>query len=61
MSWNNVFREKDTVQMSTPSDIETAGAVINAISPHNFGTVVGFLEGFVQMGDAISEVSFYLA
>jgi hypothetical protein len=56
-----VFKEKDSVQMSTPSGIKSAGTVINAISPHNFGTVVGFLEGFVQIHDAISEVSFYLS
>jgi hypothetical protein len=43
------------------SGIELVGTVISAISPHNFATVVGFLEGFESIGDAISEVSFYLA
>jgi hypothetical protein len=56
-----VFKEKDSVQMSTPSGTESAATVINAISPDNFGTVVGFLKRLVQIGDAINEVSFYLA
>jgi hypothetical protein len=56
-----VFKEKDSVQLSNTSGIESAGTVINAISPHNFGIVVGFLEGFIQIRDAIGEVSFYLA
>jgi hypothetical protein len=56
-----ILKERDSVQISTPSGIESAGTVINAISPDKFGTVVGFLKRFVQIGDAISEASFYLA
>jgi hypothetical protein len=56
-----VLKEKDSVQMSVPSSTESAVTVINAIPPDNFGPVVGFLKRFVQIGDAISEVSFYLA
>jgi hypothetical protein len=56
-----VLKEKESVHMSTPSGIEMAGTVMNAISSDNFGTVMGYLEKFVQIGDAISEVSFYLA
>jgi hypothetical protein len=56
-----VLKQKESVHMSTPSGIETAETVIDAISSDNFGTVMGYIERFVQIGDAISEVSFYPA
>jgi hypothetical protein len=55
-----VLKEKESVHMSTPSGIETAGTIMDAVSSDNFGAVMGFLERFVEIGDAISEVSFVL-
>ena len=47
--------------ISTPSGIGSAGTVIqhisSATSSNSFGTVMGFLEKFVQIGDTIAEVS----
>jgi hypothetical protein len=54
-----VLKEKESVHMSTPSGIGTAGIIMDAVSSDNFGAVMGILERFVQIGDAISEVSLY--
>ena len=47
--------------ISTPSGIATAGTVMqhisSATSSNSFGTVMGFLEKFVEIGDTIAEVS----
>jgi hypothetical protein len=56
-----VLKEKESVHMSTPPGIGTAGIMMDAVSSDNFGTVMGFLERFVEIGDAISEVSFCIA
>jgi hypothetical protein len=56
-----VLKEKESVHMSTPSGIAMPGIVIDAISSDNLGTVMGYIEKFVQIGDAISEVGFYIA
>jgi hypothetical protein len=56
-----VLKEKESVHMSTPPGIGTAGIIIDAVSSDNFSAVMGFLERFVEIGDAISEVSFCIA
>jgi hypothetical protein len=56
-----VLKEKESADMSTPSGIGTAGIIIDAVSSDNFSAVMGFLERFVEIGDAISEVSFCIA
>ena len=47
--------------ISTPSGIATVGTVMqhisSATSSNSFGTVMGFLEKFVEIGDTIAEVS----
>ena len=47
--------------ISTPSGISSAGTVMqhisSATSSDSFGTVMGFLEKFVQIGNTIAEVS----
>jgi hypothetical protein len=47
--------------ISTPSGIETVGVVMSTVSTtassDSFSTVMGFVERFVQIGDAIAEVS----
>jgi hypothetical protein len=52
-----VLKGKESAHLSTPSGINEAGTVISAVSSDNFGTVMGYVERFVQIGDAISEVS----
>ena len=46
--------------ISTPSGIDTAGAVMDRISSvtssNSFDTVMGYLNEFVKIGNAISEV-----
>ena len=46
--------------ISTPSGIDTAGAVMDRISSvtssNSFDTILGYLDKFVKIGDAISEV-----
>jgi hypothetical protein len=48
-------------ELSATSGIEIAGTVISAVTSaatsDSFKTVMGFLEKFVQIGDAIAEVS----
>jgi hypothetical protein len=56
-----VLKEQESVHMSTPSGIGTAGTIMDAVSSDKFGAVMGFLERFVEIGDAISEVSFCIA
>ena len=46
--------------ISTPSGIDTAGTVMDHVSSvtssNSFNTVMGYLNKFVKIGDAISEV-----
>jgi hypothetical protein len=56
-----VLKEKEAADMSTPSGIGTAGTIMGAVSSDSFGAVMRFLERFVQIGDAISEVNFCVA
>jgi hypothetical protein len=55
-----VHNAAENSHISTPSGIDTAGAVMDRVSSvtssNSFDTVLGYLDKFVKIGDAISEV-----
>jgi hypothetical protein len=53
--------EKESVHISTPAGIGTAGIIMDTVSSDKFGAVIGFLERFVKLCDGMSEVSFCIA
>jgi hypothetical protein len=58
---NFVHSAAESSNISTPPVIATAGTMVDMVSTttssDSFTTVMGFLERFVQIGDAIAEVS----
>jgi hypothetical protein len=56
----SLIQNEETVShLSIPAAVATVDSIVNTVSssPDNLSTAMGYLERFVQIGDAIAEVS----